>query len=93
MRKYLAISILLTSVSFSADIELYTSAVIKLVKENKKLVSKVTTNERDILVLKKTKSSSKDKYLTEIKTKKFSSKTTKEIQDIALIDSFIANNI
>jgi len=92
MKKYLAISIILTSFSFSADIDLYTSAVIKLVKENKKLTTKVTNNERDILVLKKIKSSSKDKYLTELKNKRFDNKSDKEIKNIALIDFFIDSN-
>lgn len=92
MKKYLAISILLSSMAFSADIELYTSAVIKLVKENKKLNKDVIKNQRDILVLKKIKSSSKDPYLKEIKTAKFNNKSNKEIQNISKIDYFISIN-
>ena len=93
MKKYLAVAVLLTSVSFSADIELYTSAVIKLVKENKKMTHTITQNQHNIVALKTVVSNSKeDKYLSSIKNKEFNIKSEEDNLYIAHLDTFLLNN-
>jgi len=84
MKKILITAILLSSFAFSTDVELYTSSVIKLIKENRKINAQLKKNSRSITLLENT---SPEMEEVEIKTK-----TRAEKEQIAKINSFISDN-
>ena len=84
MKKILITAILLSSFAFSTDVELYTSSVIKLIKENRKINAQLKKNSRSITLLENT-----NPKMEEIEVK---IKTTEEKEQIAKINSFISEN-